>query len=81
MITNNDEKGGENIHKNFICEICDFSCYKKCNYDKHLSTRKHINNDTSLHKKGEIEQIKKYKCECGKEYNHRQGLYTHKKKM
>ena len=83
MITNNDEKGGENIHKIFICEICDFSCYKKFNYDKHLTTRKHIINDASLHKKNKIEQIekiKKYKCECGKEYNHRQGLYTHKKK-
>jgi len=80
MITNNDKKEGENIHKKFICEICDFSCCKKCNYDKHLITRKHINNDASLHKKSEIEQYKKYKCECGKEYNHRQGLYTHKKK-
>jgi len=80
MITTNDEKEGENIHKKFICEICDFSCCKKCNYDKHLTTRKHINNDASLHKKSEIEQYKKYKCECGKEYNHRQGLYTHKKK-
>jgi hypothetical protein len=76
MITKKDNKN----YKIFICEICDFRCSKKCNYDKHIVTRKHINNDNSLHKKGEIEQIKKYKCECGKEYNHRQGLYTHKKK-
>jgi len=76
MITKKEEKD-DNA---FICEICDFSCGKKFNYEKHLSTRKHINNDISLHKKCEIEQIKKYKCECGKEYNHRQGLYTHKKK-
>jgi len=76
MITKKEEKDDNT----FICEMCDFSCGKKFNYEKHLSTRKHINNDISLHKKGEIEQIKKYKCECGKEYNHRQGLYTHKKK-
>jgi hypothetical protein len=76
MITKKEEKDDNT----FICEICHFSCGKKFNYEKHLSTRKHINNDISLHKKGEIEQIKKYKCECGKEYNHRQGLYTHKKK-
>jgi hypothetical protein len=76
MITKKEEKDDNP----FICEICDFSCGKKFNYEKHLTTRKHINNYISLHKKCEIEQIKKYKCECGKEYNHRQGLYTHKKK-
>ena len=66
--------------KIFNCELCHFICYKKFNYDKHLNTRKHINNNISLHKKSEIEQIQKYKCGCGKEYNHRQGLHTHKKK-
>ena len=76
MITKKEEKDD----KIFICEICGFSCDKKFNYEKHLTTRKHINNDALIHKKSEIEQIKKYKCECGKEYNHRQGLYTHKKK-
>ena len=76
MITKKEEKD-DNA---FICEICGFSCDKKFNYEKHLTTRKHINNDALIHKKSEIEQIKKYKCECGKEYNHRQGLYTHKKK-
>ena len=27
----------------FICELCDFSCSKSSNYDKHLLTRKHKN--------------------------------------
>ena len=26
----------------YYCQICDFSCSKKSNYDKHLTTRKHI---------------------------------------
>ena len=75
MIT---KKNAENAEK-FICEKCDFICSKKSNYDKHILTRKHMNNDISLLKIND-KIVKKYTCECGKEYNHRQGLYTHKKK-
>ena len=25
----------------FTCELCDYKCSKKCNYDKHLLTSKH----------------------------------------
>ena len=63
MITKKEEKDDNT----FICEMCDFSCGKKFNYEKHLSTRKHINNDISLHKKGEIEQNKKYKIKNKKD--------------
>ncbi len=62
----------------FICEKCDFKCCKKSNYDKHILTRKHQaiynllqNNDKKM--------PKKHECICGKEYKHRQGLFTHKK--
>jgi len=64
----------------FICEMCDFKCSKKSNYEKHISTRKHIlqlngyNNDTK------DEQKMPQKCECGKEYNYHSGLWRHKKK-
>ena len=34
----------------YICEKCDFSCNKLSNYKKHLSTRKHQNNDGELQK-------------------------------
>ena len=27
--------------KEFICEKCDFKCYKKSNYEIHLGTAKH----------------------------------------
>ena len=27
--------------KKNVCENCNFICYKKSNYDKHLTTRKH----------------------------------------
>ena len=62
----------------FLCEICDFICSKKSNYAKHISTSKHKHSYGELH--NVFEKIpKKYKCECGKEYSYRQGLYTHKK--
>ena len=32
----------ENNKDIFYCKICDFSCSKKGNYDRHLLTSKHI---------------------------------------
>ena len=75
MITNKEQK--ESTLK-YTCEKCDFICSKKSNYDKHIITRKHINNYTELQKEA-IKMPKKYVCICGKDYVHRQGLYTHKK--
>ena len=74
MITKNNAKNASI----FICKICDFKCCKKSNYNKHLTTRKHQNNDNQLHNK-EQNMPKKYQCICGKEYNFRQGLHTHRK--
>ena len=62
--------------KNYECELCNFKCSKKSNFNTHLTTLKHKrlqNNDN-----GSAEIIK-YICDCGKEYKYRQGLYTHKK--
>lgn len=58
----------------FECKKCEYICYKKNEWIRHISTRKHTNVDT------ENEQTKKYVCECGKEYNHRQSLSLHRKK-
>jgi hypothetical protein len=75
------EKNAENALK-FICENCDFKCSKKSNYDKHLTTQKHLANYKCLQSiyKKMPEMPKKHMCPCGKEYIHRQGLYAHKKK-
>ena len=72
------QKMPENAEK-FICENCHFKCCKKSNYDKHILTLKHKNNDNELQKNAEKMPGKKYKCNCGKEYLYRQGLYAHKK--
>jgi hypothetical protein len=71
MITKESEKS----HNVFICEKCDYKCCRKSDYNKHLTTTKHKNNDEQLH-----QTQKKYTCSCGKEYSFRQGLYLHKKK-
>ena len=64
--------------KKFFCEICDFKCSKKSNYDKHISTVKHqnlINPNGILTKKSKI-----FKCEnCNKIYKHSSTLCAHKK--
>lgn len=64
--------------KIFRCETCDFNTSNKCNYLKHLDTRKHktlTKFDTSLAKVASPS----YDCLCGKSYKHRQSLYSHKK--
>jgi hypothetical protein len=62
--------------KEYFCKICDFKCRTKFNYNRHLSTPKHIK------KKSEKENnCYQFKCEnCDKKYKHRRGLWSHKKK-
>ena len=56
----------------FICDKCDYKTCRKSQYDRHLKTKKH-NNDESV-----IKQV--FVCKnCNKEYKYRQGLHTHKK--
>ena len=76
MITKNSQK----LVKKYNCETCHYICCKKNDYAKHLTTTKHINSYIYLQNSPKINTIKKNTCTCGKEYNHRQGLYTHKKK-
>jgi len=58
----------------FVCEKCDYVCSKKRDYERHLLTRKHKNDDKKAPKSPQ-----KYDCECGKSFKYRQGLYVHKK--
>jgi hypothetical protein len=62
----------------FICDVCDFKCSKISNYNTHILTNKH-KMLTNVDKENDI-KVSKFKCECGKEYNHRQSLSIHKKK-
>ena len=61
--------------KEFVCEKCDFKCYKKSNYEIHLGTAKHKKQHLTTE-----EQQKNLECICGKKYKERTALYRHKKK-
>ena len=74
MLTNIMPKNAEN----FICVDCDFKCCKISNYKTHILTKKH-KMLTNVDKENDT-KVSKFKCECGKEYNHRQSLSIHKKK-
>ena len=68
----------------YYCEVCDYKCCKKYNWDKHLTTSKHFkateSNNPATEKWQKVAN-KMFCCEnCGKEYNDRTGLWRHKKK-
>ena len=63
---------------NFTCQLCDFVCCKKGDYNRHVLTRKH-----KIATNGNMDGIDKscYTCDvCKKEYLDRTGLWRHKKK-
>ena len=61
--------------KEFICEKCEFKCFKLSNYKIHLGTAKHKR--IKMDKNGIKET---YDCICGKKYEYQSGLCKHKKK-
>ena len=78
MLTTRLTKKSQDSPTEFNCELCDYICSKKSDYDKHILTRKHITAYDCLHRNGQKSQ-KKYSCDCGKEYRFRQSLYNHRK--
>ncbi len=64
----------------YYCEYCDFLCYKKSNYEKHIQTKKHASNIFSTSINDKNAEQKKYVCDfCNKSYKDRTGLWRHKK--
>ena len=63
----------KNSDKTFICTSCDFSSNKKGDYNRHLLTLKHKNQQISTKNTS-----KSITCECGKSYKERTGLWRHK---
>ena len=61
--------------KEFVCEKCEFKCFKPSDYERHLETAKHKKQHLTTE-----EQQKKLECICGKKYKERTALYRHKKK-
>jgi hypothetical protein len=63
----------------FECIICEFNTSKKCDFNRHLKTLKHKNNEILINNSHERTN-KQFACECGKVYKHNQSLYNHKKR-
>jgi hypothetical protein len=70
------QKKSPKISKNFLCDFCDYKCYKQSEYNKHLLTSKH----KILSKPTTNPTSKIFSCNCGKIYKHSSTLYAHKKK-
>ena len=57
--------------KKFYCEKCDFRCFKKGDFNRHLNSKKHNTTNTT-----KIQPKILHHCECGKKYAHRASLFS-----
>ena len=68
----------------YYCNICDYKCFTKYNYNRHLTTTKHLKstNINMLSTENEQnEQVSNFECDiCNKIYKERSGLWRHKQK-
>ena len=69
----------------FVCELCDYTCCKKFNFDRHILSTKHLkatSGNKSATKNEQNEQKGAIYCcdNCNKEYSNRSGLWRHKQK-
>jgi hypothetical protein len=73
MTTENRKKNA----KIFLCEKCHYNTCNRYDYNRHLSTVKHKNNEMTT----ETSTINKLQCKnCYKFFNDRAGLWRHNKK-
>lgn len=73
-------ENSEDQNEQYYCEICDYKCSLLQHWKQHILTKKHktriFNNiDNSVNN-----DIQYFKCDCGKSYKDRSGLWRHKKK-
>jgi hypothetical protein len=61
----------------YVCELCDFKCYKLCDWSRHILRAKHIKrqNDAKKTPKNTNCNI----CKCEKIYKNYSSLWRHKK--
>ena len=82
----NSDKKVAKVAKDYVCECCNYKCFNKTNFEKHLATVKHkklqnmiksdkimINSDEKVAKVVNEEFV----CLCGKSYKHKRSLWYH----
>ena len=70
---------GDKLHKlgkEYKCEKCHYVCSNLTNFNKHLSTAKHIARQCS---NNASQRCIIYTCDCGNTYKHRQSFNRHNK--
>ena len=88
METLGNDIGAKTSTCEYYCNICDYKCFKKFNWDRHLSTSKHLEEmkwnkmEIKKEQKEQKEQnTKLFVCEkCNKEFKTSSGLWKHKQK-
>ena len=64
----------------YECKCCNYITDRSDSYKKHITTAKHKKTETLASNNGQLCLIQKqYKCQCGKQYTTRQGLWHHEK--
>jgi hypothetical protein len=64
----------QKVQPKFFCKVCDYSTCRNSQYERHLSTKKHIEITEGLQN-----NAYKFNCICGNKYTKRQNLYRHRK--
>jgi hypothetical protein len=63
----------------FCCEVCNFKCSQKCDWERHIIRAKHV--DAHIGNQKEIKKLEKtFFCNCGKKFITNSGLWKHKSK-
>jgi len=76
-----NEENHINVSKKFCCELCNFKCFKKSNWLRHIARPKHqkaVKDNIKDNKDNQKNALPDYVCECGKNYAHQSGLSRHK---
>ena len=74
---------GSKSSEKYECKLCNYYTCRNSQYQRHISTDKHKNNEKSTfcqHSSTNFNGFgSKNVCECGKSYKERSGLWRHKK--
>lgn len=64
----------------FFCEKCNFKCYQKNDWERHIITPKHTisKNGNKFSKEETLKET--FSCNCGKKFESNSGLWKHKQK-
>ena len=79
METKMETKKSEKSEVMFYCELCDYKCCRKYDFNKHILTAKHKNTTKEIQKSEKSVNI--FTCQkCNKEFKNRSGYWKHKQK-